>query len=126
MSSARSPSVSSPPTPSCDQQNNGLFYGGGLKQLGLQVLGPVAVGVYSFIVTWIIAKIIDKTMGFRIPAEEEVTGIDITSHAETGYDLGTIHSSGVAAVNGPVARHRRLRRWTHETHHRDHQAVQAR
>jgi Amt family ammonium transporter len=88
--------------PFLDQQSKGLFYGGGLKQLGLQVLGPVAVGAYSFILTWIIAKIIDKVMGFRIGAEEEITGVDITSHAETGYDLGTIHSSGVAAVNGPV------------------------
>ncbi|MFC7644510.1 hypothetical protein ACFQX6_30245 [Streptosporangium lutulentum] len=79
-----------------------MFYGGGLTQLGLQVLGPVAVGAYSFILTWIIAKIIDKVMGFRIGAEEEITGVDITSHAETGYDLGTIHSSGVAAVNGPA------------------------
>ncbi|WP_436759462.1 ammonium transporter [Streptosporangium sp. V21-05] len=88
--------------PFLDQQSPGLLYGGGVKQLGLQVLGPVAVGAYSFIITWIIAKIIDKTMGFRIGAEEEVTGVDITSHAETGYDLGTIHSSGVAAVNGPA------------------------
>ncbi|MEU4829234.1 ammonium transporter [Streptosporangium sp. NPDC023615] len=88
--------------PALEQQSTGLFYGGGLKQLGLQVLGPVVVGAYSFIVTWIIAKVIDKVMGFRIGAEEEITGVDITSHAETGYDLGTIHSSGVAAVNGPV------------------------
>ncbi|MFB9675697.1 ammonium transporter [Streptosporangium vulgare] len=88
--------------PFLEQQSAGLLYGGGVKQLGLQVLGPVAVGAYSFIITWIIAKIIDKTVGFRIGAEEEVTGVDITSHAETGYDLGTIHSSGVAAVNGPA------------------------
>lgn len=88
--------------PFLEQQSTGLLYGGGFKQLGLQILGPVAVGAYSFIITWIIAKIIDKTMGFRIGAEEEITGVDITSHAETGYDLGTIHSSGVAAVNGPA------------------------
>ncbi|MEV5408401.1 ammonium transporter [Thermopolyspora sp. NPDC052614] len=84
------------------EQGLGLFYGGGLSQLGLQVLGPVAVGLYSFIASWIIGKIIDKTMGFRIAEEKEVTGIDITTHAETGYDLGTIHASGVASVNGPV------------------------
>ncbi|WP_326636711.1 ammonium transporter [Streptosporangium sp. NBC_01755] len=88
--------------PFLEQQSTGLLYGGGIKQLGLQILGPVAVGAYSFIITWIIAKIIDKTMGFRIGAEEEIAGVDITSHAETGYDLGTIHSSGVAAVNGPA------------------------
>ena len=56
---------------------------------------------YSFVVAWILAKIIDKVMGFRIPEEDEITGIDITTHAETGYDLGTIHASGVAASQRP-------------------------
>jgi Amt family ammonium transporter len=84
------------------EQGMGLFFGGDISQLGLQVLGPVAVGGYSFIVTYIIGKIIDKTMGFRITQEDEVTGIDITTHAETGYDLGTIHSSGVTSPNGPA------------------------
>ena len=75
-------------------------------QLGKQVLGPVAVGVYSFVVTWIIGKIIDKTMGFRISEEDEVTGIDITTHAETAYDLGTVHASGVGILppTAPVSR----------------------
>ncbi|GIH74896.1 ammonium transporter [Planobispora longispora] len=89
--------------PFLDGQNKGLFYGGGWTQLGLQVLGPVAVGAYSFIVSYILGKIIDKTIGFRITAEDEVAGIDITTHAETGYDLGTFHASGVAAPNGAVA-----------------------
>ncbi|MEV4563136.1 ammonium transporter [Nonomuraea sp. NPDC049419] len=88
--------------PATDEQSQGLFYGGGFGQLGLQVLGPVAVGLYSFVITWIIGKVIDKTMGFRIKAEDEVTGIDITTHAETGYDLGTVHASGVSSPNGPV------------------------
>jgi Amt family ammonium transporter len=88
--------------PFLDPQAEGLFYGGGWTQLGRQVLGPVVVGVYSFVLAYIIGKIIDKTMGFRVSQEEEVSGIDIATHAETGYDLGTIHSSGVASVNGPV------------------------
>jgi Amt family ammonium transporter len=88
--------------PATDEQSAGLFYGGGFGQLGLQVLGPVAVGAYSFIVTYVIGKIIDKTMGFRIKEEDEVTGIDITTHAETGYDLGSVHASGVTSPNGPV------------------------
>ena len=88
--------------PFLPQQNKGLIGGGGFTQLGLQVLGPIAVGGYSFIITWIVAKIIDKTMGFRIPVEDEVTGIDVTTHAETGYDLGTVHASGVSSPNGPV------------------------
>ncbi|WP_433218347.1 ammonium transporter [Microtetraspora malaysiensis] len=88
--------------PFADGQEKGLLYGGPLAQLGVQALGPVVVGLYSFAMAWIIGKIIDKTMGFRIDREEEVTGIDITTHAETGYDLGTVHASGVASLNGPA------------------------
>ncbi|MEO3797226.1 ammonium transporter [Nonomuraea sp. B10E15] len=88
--------------PATDQQSEGLFYGGGFGQLGLQVLGPVAVGAYSFVITWVIGTIIHKTIGFRISSEDEVTGVDITTHAETGYDLGTVHASGVSSPNGPV------------------------
>ena len=85
-------------------QRKGLFYGGGVEQFGVQVLGPVAVGLYSFAVAWIPAKIIDKTMGFRLPEEDEFTGIDLAEHAETGYDLGgiyTVHapSAAVAAAD---------------------------
>ncbi|WP_214413464.1 ammonium transporter [Sphaerisporangium fuscum] len=83
-------------------QLTGLFYGGGATQLGRQILGPVVVGLYSFALAWIIGKIIDRTMGFRITEEDEVTGIDITTHAETGYDLGSVHASGVPSLNGPV------------------------
>jgi Amt family ammonium transporter len=67
-------------------QGKGLLYGGGLHQLGVQALGPVAVGLYSFAIAWVIGKIIDKTMGFRVEEEDEVAGVDITEHAETAYD----------------------------------------
>ncbi|MEV0582372.1 ammonium transporter [Nonomuraea sp. NPDC050310] len=84
-------------------QNKGvLIEGGQWSQVGLQILGPVAVGVYSFVVSWVLGKLIDKTMGFRIPEEAEVAGIDITTHAETGYDLGSVHASGVISANAPV------------------------
>ena len=65
----------------------GLFYGGGLAQLGKQTIAVVAVASYSFVLTWLIGKAIDKTMGFRIPVEDEVNGIDTTTHAESGYDF---------------------------------------
>ena len=57
----------------------------------MQALGPVAVGLYSFAIAWILAKVIDKTMGFRVTAEDEATGVDITQHAETAYEFGSIH-----------------------------------
>ena len=86
--------------PILDGQRKGLFFGGGVEQLGVQALGPVAVGLYSFTIAWILGKIIDKTMGFRVPEDEEVTGVDITEHAESAYDLGSVHPAN--AVNGTV------------------------
>jgi Amt family ammonium transporter len=65
----------------------GLFYGGGWSQLGKQTIAAGAVGLYSFVLTWLIGKAIDKTMGFRLPVEDEITGIDQTVHAEAGYDF---------------------------------------
>jgi len=77
-------------------QRKGLFYGGGIEQLGVQALGPVVVGLYSFTIAWIIGKVIDKTMGFRVAEEDEVTGIDLAEHAETAYDLGSVHPGNAA------------------------------
>lgn len=65
----------------------GLFYGGGFGLLGTQVLAVVVSVVYCAILTAIIAVAIDKTIGFRITEDEEVQGIDITTHAESGYNL---------------------------------------
>ncbi|MQA84199.1 MAG: ammonium transporter [Streptosporangiales bacterium] len=77
---------------------NGLFYGGGLTQLGLQAVAVAAVGAYSFVLTYVIGKVIDWTMGFRIHEEDEVQGIDVVAHAETAYDLDAAHSGGFAGA----------------------------
>ena len=58
----------------------GLFYGGGLGQLGVQALGIVSVAAYVLIVMFIVFKIIDKTVGLRVPAEIEIDGLDIHEH----------------------------------------------
>jgi Amt family ammonium transporter len=76
---------------------SGLFYGGGFTLLGIQTVATVAVLVYSFVVTWIIAKAIQKTMGLRIPEEHEVTGIDEHHHAERAYE-----DDDTATVEQPV------------------------
>ncbi len=65
----------------------GLLNGGGTEQLVKQAIGVVAVLGYSFILTLIIAKVIDLVMGFRISKDEEVSGIDLAVHAERGYEL---------------------------------------
>ncbi|MFD0691249.1 ammonium transporter [Actinomadura fibrosa] len=82
--------------PFLPDQHKGLFYGGGAHQLGLQALGPVVIGLYSFIMAWIIGKIIDVTIGFRLDEEDEATGVDITTHAESAYDLATAGGGGGA------------------------------
>ena len=58
----------------------GLFYGGGLTQLGVQALGVVSVAAYVLIVMFIVFKLIDKTVGLRVPAQIEIDGLDIHEH----------------------------------------------
>ncbi len=80
----------------------GLLYGGGLAQLGKQAVAVAAVGAYSFVVSYLLGKLLDKTVGFRVPAEDEVTGIDLATHAETAYDLGVDSSGDIGAVGIPA------------------------
>ena len=75
-------------------QGEGLFYGGDISLLGKQALAVGAVGGYSFVLAYVIGKALDLTVGFRIPEEDEVEGIDLFAHAETGYD---IHSAGTGS-----------------------------
>jgi len=60
---------------------------GNLTQVGIQAVGILAAAGYSFIVTYGIVLVIEKTMGFRVNDEEEETGLDTTQHGETGYNL---------------------------------------
>ncbi|QNA73344.1 ammonium transporter [Streptomyces sp. So13.3] len=76
----------------------GLFYGGGLGQLGRQAVAVAAVGAYAFTVTYGIGKVIDRLMGFRVSAEDELTGLDLTVHAESAYDHGVV-SQGAPHVH---------------------------
>ncbi|HEV7726680.1 MAG TPA: ammonium transporter [Modestobacter sp.] len=79
---------------------DGLFYGGGVNQLWRQVVGALAVLVYSFVLTYVIGFLIQKTMGFRITEEDEVSGIDSVVHAETAYDFASLGGSGGATLAG--------------------------
>ncbi|HLL33837.1 MAG TPA: ammonium transporter [Streptomyces sp.] len=84
----------------------GLFYGGDASQLGKQAAGVFAVLAYSLVVSAILAFVLDKTIGMRVPEDDEVAGIDQAEHAETAYDFsgaggGTSRSASVPAA--PVA-----------------------
>ncbi len=65
---------------------NGFFYGNP-SLLGVQALGAGAAIAYSLILTFIILKAIDATVGLRISAEEEQQGLDLTQHSEIGYTI---------------------------------------
>ena len=66
---------------------DGLFNGGGSSLLGKQLLASVAVFAFSFGVTYIVAIIINKTMGLRVTHDEEMVGLDQSQHAETAYQV---------------------------------------
>jgi ammonium transporter, Amt family len=65
----------------------GLFINGSPELLIKQLIAIVAVAAFSFCATWLIATIITRTIGFRVPREEELTGLDTTYHAESAYDI---------------------------------------
>jgi Amt family ammonium transporter len=66
---------------------DGLFYGGGTTQLNRQLLAIVVVALFSFTATWLIATVIQRTVGFRAFRDDELNGLDTTYHAESAYDI---------------------------------------
>lgn len=77
-----------------DGVGKGLFYGGGVSQLGVQVLGIIAIDAYVLVVMFIAFKIIDKTIGLRVPSQVEIDGLDIHEHglasAYSGFAIADI------------------------------------
>lgn len=65
----------------------GLFINGSPDLLIKQLIAIVTVAAFSFCATWLIATLITRTIGFRVPREEELTGLDTTYHAESAYDI---------------------------------------
>ncbi len=65
---------------------DGLFFGNP-GQLGIQALAVLVTLIFSFVVSWVLLKLIDATMGLRVTSEDEVAGLDLTEHQEAGYSL---------------------------------------
>ena len=72
----------------------GVFSGQGLaegmtiaSQFQVQLIGVLASGVYTAIVTFVLLKLIDRMLGLRVSQDEETEGLDLTQHNERGYDL---------------------------------------
>jgi Amt family ammonium transporter len=82
----------------------GLLHGGGLAQLGRQLVAVAAVGSCAFAVAFGLGKLIGEAMGLRASEEREHTGLDLTVHAETTYHHGVLgHGARVSASAVPSA-----------------------
>ena len=69
-----------------DAGGDGLF-SGNPAQMGPQIVAILASWVLAFFGTVIILKILDATMGLRVPEEDEVVGLDLSQHSENAYAL---------------------------------------
>ncbi|MEE1303754.1 MAG: ammonium transporter [Agathobacter sp.] len=80
----------------------GLFYGGGFEQLGLQFVGMGATAAWTVVTITIVFFAIKKTIGLRVTDEEEITGLDATEHglpsAYAGFSIMDI-SGDIMDVN---------------------------
>src|SRR5262249_54108569 len=66
---------------------DGLVNGGGVDQLGRQLLAVGATITYSFVATFVLLKVLDLVMGRRVSEEEELAGLDASQHGERAYIL---------------------------------------
>ena len=59
---------------------------GDVKQFITQIIAVVAAGAYAFILTLVIAFVLEKTIGLRVEKEDEIVGLDQTQHSESAYN----------------------------------------
>ena len=81
----------------------GLFYGGGLKLFGIQFLGFISVAAYTAAAISVSFFLIKKTVGLRVPAKEEMIGLDQAEHglatAYAGFSVMDIDNTMEMAIN---------------------------
>ncbi len=65
---------------------DGIFSGGDISVFTTQIIAVVATIAYVGIVTFILLKVLDKTIGLRVDAKDEAAGMDISVHAEEAYN----------------------------------------
>ena len=95
-----------------DTGSGGLFYGGGLHQLGTQALGLAAVGAFTFGASFLVLLLFKVTVGIRTEPEVESAGLDVSEHGMWGYPefyipvpggYGTEHSGHAGHAPAPAA-----------------------
>ncbi|HZG95267.1 MAG TPA: ammonium transporter [Mycobacteriales bacterium] len=92
--------------------NEGLFFGGGAELLGKQFMAVGATILFSGILSYLIALLVQKTIGLRVSEDDEIEGLDSTQHAESAYVFSEFGSMGKGGASN-------------EARHSDREAVQA-
>lgn len=87
--------------------SGGFLSCGGFGQFGAQLVACIFVRGLAASMTTTIGLAIHKTIGFRVTGEHEITGIDQTQHAETGYDFGGLGTRGRFAPHPETSSHQR-------------------
>lgn len=86
-----------------ESEIDGLFYGGGFHQLGLQLLGFVTVAAWAAVCITITFFVIKATVGLRVTEEEEIIGLDATEHglasAYSGFSIMDVSNTMTMDVN---------------------------
>ncbi|MDQ3771893.1 MAG: ammonium transporter [Actinomycetota bacterium] len=80
---------------------DGLLFGGSAGLLGRQLIAVSATLVFSLVVSLVILKVVEATVGLRVSEEEELNGLDLSQHAEVGYALSE-SGGGSITVAEPV------------------------
>ena len=86
------------------QEDAGLLVGGGFDQLWFQIVGIVAVFAWTTITAGLLFLAIKKTIGLRVPPEEELEGLDVAEHGSPGYagDVTALSGAGsIGSSTGP-------------------------
>ncbi|WP_139904724.1 ammonium transporter [Clostridium thermarum] len=81
---------------------NGLFYGGGVKLLGIQALGVISAGAFVVVLSVITWLVIKKTLGLRVSLKEEIEGLDIGEHGNQAYPEFVIRKTSYLHVKDDI------------------------
>jgi Amt family ammonium transporter len=83
---------------------DGLLSGGGLALLGKQAVAVVTTIAFSFTLSFLLLKLVDRVVGLRVSEEEELSGLDLSQHEEAGYAFG---EGGGSLSPAPSGQHER-------------------
>jgi len=86
------------------REDAGLFYGGGINQLIMQLIGVVIIAAWVLATTGVLFFILKKANLLRVTPEEEIAGLDVSEHGSAGYGADVVYGgvSGAGSVR-PIA-----------------------